>query len=76
MGKKRMCPECGEEIKDSMKQKMERSMVIKLLKTVKVVGIQEKDEETKGFCYGCWKTALRSMMKPFAQMLGKSAEDW
>lgn len=75
MGKK-ICGSCGSEIKDSRRQKAERSMVIKLLKTIKVVGIQEKDEATKGFCYDCWKAELRSMVKPFAQMLGKSAEDW
>lgn len=51
-------------------------MVIKLLKAIKTAGIQEKDEETKKFCYSCWKRELRSMMKPYAQMLGKNAEDW
>lgn len=76
MGKKRICPECGNEIKDSRSQKAERSMIMKMLKLIKAAGIQEKDEETKDMCYGCWKTALRSMMKPYAQALGKSAEDW
>lgn len=76
MGKKKICPECGAKIRDSRSQKAERKTVIFLLKRIKVAGIEEKDEETKGFCYDCWKTALRSMIKPFAQMLGKSAEDW
>lgn len=75
MGKK-ICQNCGNEKKDSKKQRIERSTIMKLLKMIKVIGISEKDEETKRFCYDCWKKEMRSMMKPFAQMLGKSAEDW
>ena len=76
MGKKKICPNCGEEIKDSRTQKFERSAVIRMLKLIKVVGIKEKHEETKDLCYNCWKKELRSMMKPYAEQLGKAVEDW
>ena len=75
MGKK-ICPNCNKEFKDSRKQKIERGSIMRALKMIKVVGISEKNEETKEFCYDCWKKELRSTMKPFAQMLGKAAEDW
>lgn len=76
MGKKKYCPNCGNEKKDSKKQKVERGTVMRLLKLIKVAGINEKDKETKPLCYDCWKKELRSTMKPFAEQLGKDAEDW
>lgn len=75
MGDK-ICPECGDQFKDTMQQKAERALVIRLLKTINTAGVDEKDEETKDFCFCCWKTALRAMMKPYAEMLGKNAESW
>lgn len=74
--KKKMCPKCKQEIKDSKKQKIERSTVIRLLKLIKVAGIKAQDEATKDLCYDCWKKEMRSMMKPYAQALGKAVEDW
>jgi len=76
MGKNKICVECGSEIKDSKKQKLERGSVIRMLKMIKIASIEETDEETKKMCYDCWKKQLRSVMKPFAQSLGKNAEDW
>lgn len=76
MGKKKICPNCKKEGKDSKKQRFERSMIIRLLKGIRAAGIQEKAEETKEFCYDCWKKELRSYMKPYAEQLGKSAENW
>ena len=76
MGKQKKCPKCEKWKKDSRKQRIERSTVMRMLKMIKVAGIKEKDEETKKLCYDCWKKELRSMMKPFAEQLGKSAEDW
>ena len=75
MGKK-ICPNCNKEFKDSKTQRMERGSIMRMLKMIKIIGISEKDKETKGLCYSCWKKELRSVMKPFAQMLGKTAEDW
>ena len=76
MGKKKICPKCNQVIKDSRKQRIERSAVMKMLKMIKVAGIKEKDEETKDFCFDCWKKELRSMIKPYAEALGKAVEDW
>lgn len=76
MGKRKICPKCGNEKRDSRKQKFERGTVMRMLKMIKVAGIKEKDEETKDFCFGCWKKELRAVVKPFAQELGKTAEDW
>lgn len=74
--KKKFCPACKIPVNDSKTQKMERSTVIRLLKLIRVAGIKEKHEETKDMCYDCWKKELRSMMKPYAEQLGKAVEDW
>ena len=76
MGKKKICPKCEEEIKDSKKQRIERSAVMRMLKMIKVAGIKAQDEGTKDLCYQCWKKEMRSMIKPYAQALGKAVEDW
>jgi len=76
MGKKKPCPNCKFEFKDSTKQKFERRSVMRLLRMINVAGVKEKDEETKDFCFDCWKKEMRSMMKPFAEQLGKDASDW
>lgn len=76
LGKKKICPNCKQEIKDSKVQRVERGGVMRMLKMIRAAGIQEKNEETKEFCYECWKKELRAFMKPYAQALGKSAEDW
>ena len=76
MGKKKICPNCNKEGKDSKKQRIERSIVMRMLKGIKVAGIKEKDEDTKDLCFECWKKEMRSMMKPYAEQLGKSAENW
>lgn len=75
MGKK-TCPKCNLEFEDTTGQKFERGAVIRMLKGIHVMGIDEKHEETKDYCYNCWKTGLRSLMKPFAEQLGKDASNW
>ena len=75
MGKK-MCPKCNQEFEDSKQQKIERGICIRSLKMIHVAGIDEKHEETKDYCYNCWKIELRSLMKPFAEQLGKDASKW
>jgi len=76
LGKKQKCPQCKREFKDSKKQKIKRRAVMMMLKGIKVAGIKEKHEETKKFCHDCWRKELRSMIKPYAEQLGKAVEDW
>lgn len=76
MGKKKICPKCNREFKDSKMQRLKRRGFIGSLKGIKVAGIQEMNEDTKDFCYECFEKELRSHLKPFAQELGKSAENW
>ena len=75
MGDK-ICSECGEKIQDSRKQKAELSMVIKSLRMIRVAGVKELEESTKDDCAKCKKKAFRSLLKPYAQALGKKAEEW
>ena len=76
MGKKKICPNCKKEGKDSKKERMERFGVMRMLKMIKAAGIKETDEDTKDLCYDCWKKELRSFMKPYAEQLGKTVKDW
>lgn len=72
----KICSECGCEIQDSRKDSAELSATIKMLKMIKVAGIKETEESMKDCCVQCKKKAYRTVMKPFAQALGKTAEDW
>lgn len=77
MGKeKEKCPKCQMELAWSKKEKTERFTVEKLLGAIKVAGLKEQKEDTEGCCYDCWKKGFRELMKPYAMMLGKNAEDW
>lgn len=76
MGKMNTCPECGEEFKLSWKQKGKMSSIMKMLKMIKIAGIEEKDKELKDCCFLCWEKEMKATMKPFAQALGQSAEMW
>ena len=76
MGKKKTCPKCSQEFEDSKKERLERGAVERMLSMIKVAGLDEVKQETKECCYACWKIAFRSMMKPYAQQLGQSAEGW
>lgn len=76
MGKDEKCPKCGKEAKWGKKQKAEKFAVERLLKAIHVAGLDEAKKGTEGCCYECWKEGFRELMKPYAVMLGKSAEDW
>jgi hypothetical protein len=76
MGKQKTCSKCSQEIHDSNKEKTERFTVMKMLSMIKLAGLDEIKKETESYCYKCWKTRLRSVMKPFAQALGTAAGDW
>lgn len=76
MGKKKSCPKCGKEFQDSRKEKAERFSIETLLKGIKLAEIDELKKETEDSCYCCWKARFRTVMKPYAQALGKTADDW
>jgi hypothetical protein len=76
MGKPKVCPKCGKEVKDSKTQRLEKALCVKSLKGIHVAGIDILEKETEGYCYDCWKIEMRHLMKPFAEQLGQNAEKW
>lgn len=76
MGKDKICSKCSQEFQDSKKEKAERFAVMRMLGLIKLAGLDEIKKETECYCYKCWKTRMRSVMKPFAESLGAAAGDW
>jgi len=61
---------------DSKSQRIERGTVERMLGMISVAGLDEAKKEAKEWCYNCWKNRFRSLLKPFAQQLGKDTEGW
>jgi hypothetical protein len=76
LGKEKTCSECGSQYKNSKADSFKKNMIMKALKGIKVAGIKQIEIDTKNMCFDCWKKIMRAHMKPFAQALGESAEDW
>jgi len=70
------CGKCGLFYKDSKTQSLERGSVERMLKMINLAGVDEAKAEAKDYCYQCWKLRFRSLVKPFAQQLGKETKEW
>jgi hypothetical protein len=70
------CAKCGQFYEDSMSQKLERKSIQQALGLINLAGLDQAKTETQNYCYDCWKGRFRSLIKPFAQQLGKSVEGW